>query len=295
MVAGLAALVRSLRPTLTVARVREFIERGADKVGTFAYSNDPAFPYGPRNQQMGYGRINVLRTLEEVRRPEVQPSSGFAIQGRFGSKGNFEVVAPRQSVRLVHFWRDNDDPNLPWQGPTIFGANAAYDAVALTQSNFSTAGTGPGNLEVVAPTSNQLFHYWHDVDVSLFPWQGPVAIPGSNGTRGPALIQGHFGAKGNFEVVAARAAGRLVHFWRDNDAPDVPSGLAWQAPTIFGSTAVYDAVALIQSNFSASGNGPGNLEVIAHTGNRLDHYWREDVNPFTWQGPFAIPGATGIA
>jgi hypothetical protein len=90
--------------------------------------------------------------------------------------------------------------------------------------------------------------------------------------------------------VAPLQAGRLAHFWRDNDAPNLP----WHGPTPFGSNDVYDAVALIQSNFSTAGNGPGNLEVVAHTGNRLDHYWRDDVNPFPWHGPFAIPGATGI-
>ena len=76
------------------------------------------------------------------------------------------------------------------------------------------------------------------------------------------------------------ASGGLAHFWRDNDA----AGLPWHGPTPFGSSDVYDAVALIQSNFSTAGSGPGNLEVIAHTGNRLDHYWRDDANPFPWHG-----------
>jgi hypothetical protein len=221
--------------------------------------------------------------------PATRPSSGFAIQGAFGSKGNFEVAAPRVPGRLAHFWRDNDDPNLSWHGPTVFGSNAVYESVSLIQSNFSAAGTGPGNLEIIAHRANRLDHYWRD-DVNPFPWHGPFAIPGANGTLAPALIQGHFGSKGNFEVVAVRAAGRLAHFWRDNDDPN----LSWHGPTSFGSNDVYDAVALIQSNFSAAGTGPGNLEVIAHTGNRLDHYWRDDVSPFPWHGPFAIPGATGI-
>jgi hypothetical protein len=219
-----------------------------------------------------------------------RPGSGFAIQGQFGSKGNFEVVAPLQSVRLAHFWRDNDAPSLPWQGPTTFGSNDHYHPVALIQSNFSTAGGGPGNLEVVARTHNRLDHYWRE-DVDPFPWHGPFAISGATGVQGPALIQGHFGSKGNFEVVAARLAGRLAHFWRDNDTANLP----WQGPTLFGSTDHYDAVALIQSNFSSAGGGPGNLEVIAHTGHRLDHYWRDDVSPFAWHGPFAIPGATGTS
>jgi hypothetical protein len=164
-------------------------------------------------------------------------------------------------------------------------------SVALIQSNFSTAGGGPGNLEVIAHTGNRLDHYWRD-DVFPFPWRGPFAIPGATGTaRSPTLIQGGFGVRGNFEVVVPLASGGLAHFWRDKDAANLP----WHGPTPFGSTDHYDAVALIQSNFSTAGGGPGNLEVIAHTGNRLDHYWRDDVFPFPWHGPFAIPGATGIS
>ena len=37
------------------------------------------------------------------------------------------------------------------------------------------------------------------------------------------LIQSHFGSMGNFEVVVpSRAAGGLVHFWRNNDDPGFP-------------------------------------------------------------------------
>jgi len=281
---------------------------GNDFYGVFSGNNTPDlanFPNGVSYQRNADFATQTLLALDNVtpvavsidpfffhvsEEPKTHPSSGFAIQGGFGTKGNFEVVAQLQSVRLAHFWRDNDTANLPWQGPTPFGSNDHYHPVALIQSNFSTAGAGPGNLEVIARTGNRLDHYWRD-DLNPFPWHGPFAIPGANGVQGPALIQGHFGTKGNFEVVAARLAGQLAHFSRDTDAANLP----WSGPTLFGSSDHYDAVALIQSNFSTAGSGPGNLEVIAHTGNRLDHYWRNDVSPFPWHGPFAIPGATGTA
>jgi hypothetical protein len=294
--------------TVIIGDYDNLIAVGNDFYGIFSAQNAPAlgnFPAGVtylRNANFATQQLLDVDNITPVsvsvdpfffhlseEQPKVQPSSGFAIQGKFGTKGNFEVVAPLQSVRLAHFWRDNDAANLPWHGPTPFGSNDHYHPVALIQSNFSTAGAGPGNLEVVARTGNRLDHYWRD-DVNPFPWHGPFAIPGANGVQGPALIQGHFGTKGNFELVAARLAGRLIHFSRDNDAANLP----WSGPTLFGSSDHYDAVALIQSNFSTAGGGPGNLEVIAHTGNRLDFYWRDDVNPFPWHGPFAIPGAVGI-
>ncbi len=89
---------------------------------------------------------------------------------------------------------------------------------------------------------------------------------------------------GNFEMVVPLATGGLAHFWRVNDDPSLP----WNGPIPFGSSDAYDAVALIQSNFSRPGNDHGNLEVVARSGNRLDFYWREDAAPFTWHGPFII-------
>ena len=213
-------------------------------------------------------------------------NSSFMTQGRFGQVGNFEMVVPMSSSGLAHFWRNNDDPALPWFGPLPFGSTDVYAAVTLFQSNFSSIGTGAGNLELVARSGNRLDFYWRD-DAPPFTWHGPIAFEtGVSGT--PALIQGNFGVTGNFEMVVPLAAGGLAHFWRNNDDPALP----WNGPFPFGSSDAYDGVALIQSNFSSSGTGPGNLELVARSGNRLDFYWRDDAPPFTWHGPIAFE--TGV-
>ena len=59
--AGLAALMIGLDPTLTADDVRDIIEGTADKVGGVAYTQ--AFPNGPWNHFMGYGRINALDAI----------------------------------------------------------------------------------------------------------------------------------------------------------------------------------------------------------------------------------------
>ncbi len=63
-VAGLAALLRSVYPTMNKADVENAIERSAEKVGTVAYADTVGYPNGSWNQEMGYGRINVYRALD---------------------------------------------------------------------------------------------------------------------------------------------------------------------------------------------------------------------------------------
>jgi len=67
-VAGLAALIRSKYPTLSSARVVEIIQRSADRVGLYPYTDDssspsPTHPHGYWHEEMGYGRINMEAAL----------------------------------------------------------------------------------------------------------------------------------------------------------------------------------------------------------------------------------------
>lgn len=65
-VAGLAALILSIDPCLTVQEVNDIIESTAQKVGGVTYQNTAGRPNGVWNNQMGYGLIDAEAALQEV-------------------------------------------------------------------------------------------------------------------------------------------------------------------------------------------------------------------------------------
>jgi hypothetical protein len=219
-------------------------------------------------------------------------SNPVIIQSSLGINGNFQAMSPQLAGGLVHYWRNNDNPNLPWSMPNpIAAATGQFNAVSFIQSNFGN----PGNLEVVARSGNNLVWFWRESQTPSFNWHGPYPLviedPSSSqcssrqvaaGVAGnPVLIQSKFGQKGNFELVVPRVDRGFDHFFRDNDHPALP----WiRAPSVGSGQGRIDAISMIQSNFG----DPGNLEVVARIGNRLVYFWRESTVPFQWHGPFPI-------
>ena len=56
----------------------------------------------------------------------VNKNSSYLIQSNFGTKGNFEVVVVvGQELSLQHWYRNNDDPNLPWVSTGTFASEVS--------------------------------------------------------------------------------------------------------------------------------------------------------------------------
>jgi len=260
---------------------------GACEVSDYCYGPQPGggwWPIGGAYVQ-GYWSVADGRCILPAERaiPGRVTGNVALIQGRFLSRGNFEMLAPLASGGLAHYSRVNDDAALPWFGPNVFATDIGqFDAVGMIQSNY-TAGAGVGNLEVVARFQGGLLSFWRE-DVPPYAWHGPSVIPmtGHIATGNPALIQGRFGQRGNFELVTPLREGGIAHFWRANDV----AGLPWSGPTVFATNmGVFDAVTLVQSDFSSSGHGAGDLHVVARSGSLLFFYHRDDSPPYQWHGP----------
>ncbi|MGH3694612.1 MAG: DUF4185 domain-containing protein [Pseudonocardiaceae bacterium] len=88
-----------------------------------------------------------------------------------GPHGNFEIVVPLYlgdgSTELRHFYRDNNDPRLPWIKAQFVTQSCAGTA-GIIQSRFDSA--EHGNFEVIVDEHRDaVVHYWHP-NVRLGEW-----------------------------------------------------------------------------------------------------------------------------
>ncbi|MEM6737410.1 MAG: S8/S53 family peptidase [Bacteroidota bacterium] len=63
-VAGVAALVLSVNPNLTVEEVSDIIEQSAQKVGNYKYGNKSGRPNGTWNKEVGYGLVDAYAAVQ---------------------------------------------------------------------------------------------------------------------------------------------------------------------------------------------------------------------------------------
>ncbi|PGK08808.1 hypothetical protein CN895_27485 [Bacillus cereus] len=256
-----------------------------------------------------------------------QTHSGCFVQGTFGTQGNFELVVP-QGKELKHYFRDNDQPNHPWNlsgsqpnaasgGSTrrigFIGSSPA--SVSLIQSNFKPNGC-TGNLEMIirmVPEINPdgmgdwLAQYYFDSKARSWNGPSPVIVNGNKitGVTGnPAFIQStFFSTQGNFELIVPQGK-ELKHYFRDNDQPNhpwnlndsqpnTPSGGSTRRIGFIGSSPT--SVSLIQSNFKPNGC-TGNLEMIVRMTPEIDPdgkgdwlaQYYFDSKTRSWNGPSPV-------
>jgi hypothetical protein len=107
------------------------------------------------------------------------------IQSNWGNQGNFELLVPQGTV-IRHYYRDNDDPALPWHFAREFGYPAPPNelgptprAVTFIQSNF-LGDRVHGNFEAIVrvrpaiASDAEYLDFWF-FDSGTFKWNGPLS------------------------------------------------------------------------------------------------------------------------
>jgi hypothetical protein len=189
--------------------------------------------------------------------------------------GNFEAVV-LEGTNLVHYFHDNSDLAGDWQpGATITTHAASWGCII--QSDYAD-GAEHKNFEVVVLEDETgrfgraLVHYWRD-NAGNQDWQGPYFI--TDGVTGPAwLFQGDYPRDAdhhNLELFVLE--GKVLAHWNRDQ-----STLRWGRVTSI--TADNDFVSgpacAIQGNYG-SDDYHGNFELIAPSGPRLYHYFRDNA------------------
>jgi hypothetical protein len=121
------------------------------------------------NGNNSHTRFIIAEVTQLPQTRPVQPHSGNFIQSRFGRQENFELLVP-VGGRLVHFFRANDEPGLPWHKAAELPNSAGTASATLIESNFGS----PGNLEVVARLGDGLVFYFFDG--AVLQWKGPLPV-----------------------------------------------------------------------------------------------------------------------
>lgn len=210
-VAGLAALIRSAYPALTNVEVRALIERTAEKVGVVAYADTVGYSSGTWNQEMGYGRINALRALDNA---DVFIKDNGSDDGSEPSSGNFWDF----SDIVVRITDDNVfNPTNPSQSKNVERGQANYIYVQVT-NNGPRAATNVTVSTRITPFVGLQFVYPADWTLSDATHVAPTAI-----TASFASIPSGGTALAKFRIEAAQT--ETLYGWQE-DHPWHPCLLA---------------------------------------------------------------------
>jgi hypothetical protein len=177
---------------------------------------------------------------------------------------NLEVVGATGS-RVLHRWREGGPP-WTWGTASQFGNDAAV-CPTLTGTTYNR------NMELLYLSNGRRVHHWWTGGGGAGPWNdGGLAGPGDY-FGVPGLIQGDYGAPGNFEAVVRTNDGRLAHLWRRNGPP-----WTWSESARFGSGIALSGASLVQSDYLGHPQH-GNLEVVAVLNSGvMQHFWRNAAN-----------------
>jgi len=179
-VAGVAALILSIKPGLTAQQVRNIIEKTAQKVGNYSYTTTTGRPNGTWNNEMGYGLVNAHAAVQMA-----QSMCSGAVDLYVKDSQNDTGAEPNTVTQYMwtsdNIWvRNSNDNSLTHQNPD-YSANGNPNYVKVRVINKGC---------VASAGNEQLKLYWAKASTALGypnPWMGGVNHPGTGASMGSPI------------------------------------------------------------------------------------------------------------
>ncbi len=139
-------------------------------------------------------------------------SGASLIQSNFGKTGNFELVCVLDSGQMQHWWRNNDDPSMPWAATATFGSNVKSHPCMIQGQYGAAKDDSVGNFELCVAVDGMVQHWWRDNSGDM-TWRLGATFGDGHITAVGGLLEGSFGF--NLELIVERDDGHVQHYWRD--------------------------------------------------------------------------------
>lgn len=128
-VAGIAALILSVNPDLTVQEVNTIIESTAQKVGGYSYSNNSNRPNGTWDDEMGYGLVDAHAAVQMA-----QQFSNAELE-------DIDIVCYNNSKTIQ--LNNNQNNPVTWQvSPNVTILSSNNNSITVRASSSNSTGSG---------------------------------------------------------------------------------------------------------------------------------------------------------
>ena len=160
--AGVAALVISVNPDLTVTEVTDIIEKTAQKVGYYTYENDYENDRsnGTRNYELGYGLVDTHAAVVLAQSPDYDIKIPPEGQAQCLEHDYFELAKLYKTTDVAN-WKNKWDLKKPistWDGVTLTEDSCSVESINL--SGLGIRGSIPNldlsNLKYLDLSGNKL-------------------------------------------------------------------------------------------------------------------------------------------
>jgi serine protease len=175
--AGIAALILSVNPCLSVKQVNDIIEKTAQKVGNYSYAVNGTRPNGPWNNELGYGLVDAYAAVQLAQAMN-SPTLDLMVRDGFDDFGIEPNTSPQVKWNSPDIWVRNQQDGLlnqQHQNPKYF-SNGQPNYLYVRITNKSCVASEGSDLLKLYFALNRMWLNWPNSWNALLP-VGEITIP----------------------------------------------------------------------------------------------------------------------